>query len=93
MKTKETVLQRSKEEAAVVKEETGMDNNMAAVESIMLINTKTLQKMLGCCYSTAVKIGMEANARVEIKGIVRWRVNKIAAYLDGLQEAGKEAQA
>ncbi|MBR3401560.1 MAG: hypothetical protein IKG67_04885 [Parasporobacterium sp.] len=85
MKTKETVLQHS-EDQAVVKGEQRMDNNMEIVSEIQLISTKTLQKMLGCCYNTAVRIGSDAGARIQIGSMVRWRVSKISEYLDSKQE-------
>lgn len=89
MELKETVLQRSEMEPAVVKGEQRMDNDMDRVEDIQLISTKTLQKMLGCCYNTAVKIGMDAGARIKIGSMVRWRVSRISQHLDSLQEGEK----
>lgn len=67
-----------------------MDEYTAAVESIQLVDTKTLQKMLGCCYNTAVRIGKEAGARIQIGGTVRWRVRKISRYLDKMTGDGEE---
>jgi len=61
------------------------------LESIRLIDTKTLRKALGCCHNTAVKIGTAAGARIQIGSMVRWRVSDINRYLDSLKIGGNEA--
>lgn len=67
-----------------------MDEYTAAVESIQLVDTKTLQKMLGCCYNTAVRIGKEAGARIQIGSAVRWRVSRISSYLDSISDVNNK---
>lgn len=57
-------------------------------ENIRMVNTKTLQKMLGCCYATAVRIGTEAGARFQIGSIVRWKVSRINEYLESTCTGG-----
>lgn len=47
----------------------------------ILINTWELQALLGCGHASAVKIGTEAEARVEIGKRVFWNREKIQKYL------------
>ena len=47
----------------------------------LLITNKELQQMLSCSYRTAVKIGEEAGARLQIGKAVRWKVKNIEEYL------------
>lgn len=47
----------------------------------LLINTKELEEMLSVSRKTAIKIGNQANARVQIGRSVRWIVSNIEAYL------------
>lgn len=51
----------------------------------LLVDTKTLQEMLSCCRATAVKIGEAAGARFQIGKVVRWKVDRIEAYLEEVQ--------
>ncbi len=51
-------------------------------ESIMLIDTRRLMELLGCCYRSAVKIGMEAGAKVMVGSKPRWKVSRIDQYLE-----------
>ena len=46
----------------------------------ILIDTTELQEQLGCGRGSAVKLGMEAEARVEIGRRVLWNRQKIAEY-------------
>lgn len=59
---------------------------------ILMVDTKTLQKMLSCCYRTAVKIGMEAGARFQLGSVIRWKVSKINAYLENVCAQETEAK-
>ncbi|MBQ9031842.1 MAG: hypothetical protein IJ106_10380 [Parasporobacterium sp.] len=57
-------------------------------ENIKLINTKRLQELLGCCYSSAVKIGTAACAKVMVGSSPRWKVSRINEYLESQCEEG-----
>lgn len=59
------------------------------MDEIRTITSKELQELLHCSYHTAVKIGTEANARIQFGRSVRWRVKNIQAYLDKIQEEEK----
>lgn len=48
----------------------------------LTVSAETLAQMLDCGRATAVKIGKEAEARVQIGGRVLWNVSKIQQYLD-----------
>lgn len=50
----------------------------------ILISTKELQALLSCGRSSAVKIGMEAKARVEIGKRVLWNQQKIQQHISQL---------
>lgn len=50
------------------------------------IDTGELQAMLSCGRSTAVQIGNNANARIQIGRRVLWNVKKINQYLDSISE-------
>ena len=52
----------------------------------LLVNTKELQTMLSCGRHTAEKIGLQADARVQIGRAVRWKVKKIERYLEDKKE-------
>ena len=54
------------------------------------VNTEELKSMLGCGRDTAVKIGTEAKARVQIGKRVLWNVEKIQTYLNILSEGGSD---
>ena len=51
---------------------------------IQLISTETLQKLLSCCYRTAVEVGSRAGARIQIGKAVRWKVSRINDYLESI---------
>ena len=78
------------QETAMVKGETGKVDQ-ESLECIRLISTQTLQEMLSCCYRTAVQIGTEANARIKIGSMVRWKVNRINEYLESTCAGGDKA--
>lgn len=50
------------------------------------IDTKELQEMLSCGRVTAVQIGNNANAKIQIGRRVLWNVRKINDYLDSISE-------
>lgn len=50
------------------------------------IDTKELQEMLSCGRVTAVQIGNDAGARIQIGRRVLWNVKKINLYLDSISE-------
>lgn len=50
------------------------------------IDTKELQNMLSCGRVTAVQIGNDAGAKVQIGRRVLWNVRKINSYLDSISE-------
>lgn len=50
------------------------------------VDTKELQEMLSCGRVTAVQIGTNASARIQIGKRVLWNVKKINAYLDSISE-------
>lgn len=50
------------------------------------VDTRELQAMLSCGRVTAVEIGNNANARIQIGRRVLWNVRKINAYLDSISE-------
>lgn len=49
-------------------------------DNCILINTDELQAQLGCGRCSAVKLGMQAKARVEIGRRVLWNRQKVAEY-------------
>lgn len=50
------------------------------------VNVENLAKMLDCGRATAVKIGTEAGARVQIGKRVLFKKDKVEAYLEKLTE-------
>ncbi len=50
------------------------------------VDTKELQSMLCCGRSTALQIGEEAHARIQIGKRVLWNVAKIQSYMNRLSE-------
>lgn len=55
----------------------------------LLVTTPELQIMLACGRHTAIKIGTEAGARIQLGRAVRWRVSDIKAYLQDKKEVTK----
>ena len=58
---------------------TTTDNN---ISRRLTVNTQELPSMLCCGRDTAVKIGLEAHARIQVGKRVLWNVAKIQEYLD-----------
>lgn len=50
------------------------------------VDSPTLATLLGCGRKTAVRIGTEAGARIQIGRRVLWNVEKIQRYLDAISE-------
>lgn len=48
----------------------------------LAVTTDGLRTLLGCGRDTAVKIGLEAESRIQIGKRVLWNVAKIQKYLD-----------
>lgn len=55
-------------------------------DSRLLISTSDLRELLSCGRSTAIKIGIEAEARVQIGKRVLWNVSKVQRYLNELTD-------
>lgn len=56
---------------------------------VMSVNSRELEKMLGCGRRSARKVGEAAGAKVSIGGRVLWNVAKIRAYLDETAGGGE----
>lgn len=52
----------------------------------LAVDTRGLQAMLCCGKDTAIKIGTEAKARVQIGKRVIWNVEKVQRYLDSVSD-------
>ena len=52
----------------------------------LLLNTKDLQEILSCGYSSAVKLGMDAQAKIKIGKRVLWNRQRIENYLNDITE-------
>ncbi len=52
----------------------------------LAVNTNELPLILGCGKDTAVKIGTEARARLQIGKRVLWNLEKIQDYLNSVSE-------
>lgn len=52
----------------------------------LCIDTAELQQMLCAGRKTAVKMGIEAGARIKVGTRVMWNVRKISEYLDKISE-------
>ena len=50
------------------------------------VSTEGLKEMLSCGYQSAVEIGTQAHARIQIGRRVLWNVSKIQRYLDEISE-------
>ncbi len=50
------------------------------------VDTNELQQMLSCGRVTAVQIGTNASARIQIGKRVLWNVRRVNAYLDSISE-------
>lgn len=50
------------------------------------VTTESLQDLLDCGRATAVEIGRQAGARIEVGKRLLWNVSKIQSYIDSLSE-------
>ena len=50
----------------------------------LAVSAEVLAQMLDCGRATAVKIGSEAGARIQIGRRVLWNVNKVQQYIDNM---------
>ncbi len=48
----------------------------------LLVDTKTLRKILNCGHATAIKIGEQANARIKIGKRVLWSKKAIKDFIE-----------
>lgn len=55
-------------------------------ENQILVDTIGLQEMLSSGRATAVQIGTDAGARVQIGRRVFWNVRKVQEYIDSISE-------
>lgn len=53
----------------------------------LAVDTNGLQSLLDCGRSTAVEIGGQAGARIEVGKRLLWNVSKIQMYLDSISVA------
>ena len=60
--------------------------NTMEIENKIMVSVENLAKMLDCGRVTAVRIGTEAGARVQIGKRVLFKMDKIERYLDSLAE-------
>lgn len=58
------------------------------VNQKLAVDTSELRAMLSCGRDTAVKVGTEAGARIQIGKRVLWNVEKIQAHLREISECG-----
>ena len=56
------------------------------------VNAETLAKILDCGRPTAMRIGAEAGARIQIGKRVLYKVDKVEKYLDKLAEGNDSVQ-
>lgn len=56
------------------------------VNQKLAVDTSELRAMLSCGRDTAVKVGTEAGARIQIGKRVLWNVDKVQSYIDKLSE-------
>lgn len=50
------------------------------------VTTESLQDLLDCGRATAVEIGGQAGARIEVGKRLLWNVSKVQSYIDSLAE-------
>ena len=62
-------------------------------DNALYVNAETLAAMLDCGRPTADKVGKAAGARVQIGRMVRYSVEKVQQYLDGLTEPAEKETA
>lgn len=61
-------------------------NETVNVNECKAVDTAGLQALLMAGRATAVKIGTEAGARIQIGRRVLWNVSKVQQYLDSISE-------
>lgn len=54
--------------------------SLMKMENKILISTNELKEVLSCGRATAVRIGMEAGARVQFGRRVLWKLEKLQEY-------------
>jgi len=52
----------------------------------LLLNTQELQAVLSCGYASAVKLGMDARAKVCVGKRVLWNKHKVQEYLNNISD-------
>lgn len=62
---------------------TQKDNNINNCDKLT-VDTRGLQNLLDCGRVTAIEIGTQAEARIEIGKRLLWNVNKVSKYLDSI---------
>lgn len=60
--------------------------NRDSTSQRLAVDTPELQAMLGCGRTTAVKLGTEAKARIQIGKRLLWNVEKVQAYMNSISE-------
>ncbi len=55
-------------------------------EKFLTVNADTLAGMLNCGRATAVKIGTDAGAKIQVERRALYKVSIIEKYLDGIAE-------
>lgn len=58
--------------------------NCEAIERPLLVDTEGLKAITQMGKNTAIRIGTEAGARVQIGRSVRWNVRKIETYINSI---------
>lgn len=53
-------------------------------DDAIMVNTETLMKLLSCGRYSAVRVGIDANARVQIGRRVLWNVARVRQYVDAI---------
>ena len=61
-------------------------NSDVSEQNRLAVDTRGLQNLLSCGRVTAVQIGEDAGARIEIGRRVFWNVSKIKDYLDVISQ-------
>lgn len=59
-------------------------SNLSENGKKLAVDTEELKNLLGCGRPTAVEIGSQAQARIEVGKRVLWNVSKVQKYLDSI---------
>lgn len=59
-------------------------NSTIKLSERIMLNTQELQELLGCGRKSAVQIGTDAEARVQIGKRVLWNLEKVKLYLKNI---------